>query len=73
MRKTGKLGVETYREEETEQINGKGREGERRAVIEGKERDGGTEEEGVICTVLFVCFPSTIYSNNHTKKVKWCH
>lgn len=32
------------------------REGERRAVIEGKERDGGTKEEGVICTVLFVCF-----------------
>lgn len=32
------------------------REGERRVVIDGKERDGGTEEEEVICTVLFVCF-----------------
>lgn len=35
------------------------REEERRAVIDGKERDGGTEEEGVISTVLFVCFHTT--------------
>lgn len=33
------------------------KERERRAGIEGKDRDGGTEEEEVICTLLFVIFP----------------